>query len=949
VTRMMSGEDLSRQGLGWREQLAPLHEERVPYDTSSDGGSSSYESDWEAEVNAKGEVFYVLPVEERELESFSLESSGASGEKAERKMKKEKKGGKLSRLVKRRESKRDRNMRDHRVSTDPCGLAESSDGDSSTYGQIKTFESFFEGTSPVELVDVHLRLVAAKGLRADSGASVKLLEFSLGILPGHNEQPPEDAPFTANRVIIAGFLTDGPAIKQQDKLRIGDWIRSIDGHQVTLDNIGSVLARYSSSCKVKLTVQRAALLPTLVEEDEQMITPPSVMKIVTGQGPSPADVQGMLRKLPYIALYITRRGITETSPELADVIYQYPTQHQSKLLQVRGMFLTLCHALPEITGSKPITSSLMVEDQLVHVGYAEEREDLFIMALPATKCSAKEVSQAVRDVVRVLRLQHKTLARAFTPKNAGNLHEFFSIQFLDLLVNIQKLASVSPSRPLLDMSRLLAQHSAKFDQSLPAAHWLHLPEDVKFQIDDALSQFEAADFQDYSEDFYDLPREFNILGSCLFHKGYLLASHLPRDDMVDVLLWCGYHQVLPLTRHHPVHQLVNWCEVFPTRQSLGHTAPITEGDTESRVFLLVVGLGHQVLGVLLETGGCAALHGAVVRPDPFYVDQALNTLEHMLDMGIPGVCNKWLTLPPNPDIVDIDLLFDVAGTGGKRLDISSLSEKARPGGHTGIVLKKTKSYDYASTESPIESLDDTVSLPRSQSDEANSEVSEDSRGQTEAERRAQAQERGWPGPGEELDSDSEGEENSWSELYRSGNKSTLNLTDPSGEGGDGEEEVTTYQVSQLSISPDNTIFHFLHLDVGEGVFLAPLSPPGGRYHNSVLENFRAACQIIHSSFQMTIRGKDLVKTQGQGQAPQRPWLNKSLVAVREQGMLFHFNPSDMEEDLSPGKRPNAVLSYWVSGRLFLSPHPRECYVCYHDSAPQVMIELAFRLAFGVHL
>ena len=44
-----------------------------------------------------------------------------------------------------------------------------------------------------------LRLVAAKGLRADSGASVKLLEHTLGILPGHNEQPPEDAPFTANR------------------------------------------------------------------------------------------------------------------------------------------------------------------------------------------------------------------------------------------------------------------------------------------------------------------------------------------------------------------------------------------------------------------------------------------------------------------------------------------------------------------------------------------------------------------------------------------------------------------------------------------------------------------------------------------------------------------------------------------------------------------------------
>ena len=37
----------------------------------------------------------------------------------------------------------------------------------------------------------------------------------------------------------------------------------------------------------------------------------------------------------------------------------------------------------------------------------------------------------------------------------------------------------------------------------------------------------------------------------------------------------------------------------------------------------MVGLGHQVLGVLLETGGCAAHHGPVVRPDPFYVDQVL--------------------------------------------------------------------------------------------------------------------------------------------------------------------------------------------------------------------------------------------------------------------------------------------------------------------------------------
>ena len=114
----------------------------------------------------------------------------------------------------------------------------------------------------------------------------------------------------------------------------------------------------------------------------------------------------------------------------------------------------------------------------------------------------------------------------------------------------------------------------------------------------------------------------------------------------------------------------------------------------------------------------------------------------------------------------------------------------------GIVLKKTRSYEYASTESPSESLDDTVSLPRSTSD-GNSEISEELRGEESG------------GEGEE-------EETSYWELYRSGHRSHLSFTDNLGEGRqEEEEEVVHYEVSQLSVSPDNTIFHFLHLDVGE--------------------------------------------------------------------------------------------------------------------------------------
>ena len=50
-----------------------------------------------------------------------------------------------------------------------------------------------------------------------------------------------------------------------------------------------------------------------------------------------------------------------------------------------------------------------------------------------------------------------------------------------------------------------------------------------------------------------------------------------------------------------------------------------------------------------------------------------------------------------------------------------------------------------------------------------------------------------------------------------------------------------YEVSQLSVSLENTIFHYLHLDVGEGVFLTPLSAPAGQHHSALLDNFYAGC------------------------------------------------------------------------------------------------------------
>lgn len=91
-------------------------------------------------------------------------------------------------------------------------------------------------------------------------------------------------------------------------------------------------------------------------------------------------------------------------------------------------------------------------------------------------------------------------------------------------------------------------------------------------------------------------------------------------------------------------------------------------------------------------------------------------------MGIPLVCDRWLTLPSNPDLVIIDDLYEAAAAV-KRLDLALLtgeagSRKAAALPDKGIVLKRTKSVDYSETPSENGSQADRVSLDkRSQNSE----------------------------------------------------------------------------------------------------------------------------------------------------------------------------------------------------------------------------------------
>lgn len=71
------------------------------------------------------------------------------------------------------------------------------------------------------------------------------------------------------------------------------------------------------------------------------------------------------------------------------------------------------------------------------------------------------------------------------------------------------------------------------------------------------------------DEFYDAPREFHILGSCLFHRGLLVSTHLSKVDTVDILLWLKTNRnLLAMSSKYPVRRVVAWKEIYPTRHNI---------------------------------------------------------------------------------------------------------------------------------------------------------------------------------------------------------------------------------------------------------------------------------------------------------------------------------------------------------------------------------------------
>uniref|UniRef100_A0A3Q3JRM4 Protein inturned n=1 Tax=Monopterus albus TaxID=43700 RepID=A0A3Q3JRM4_MONAL len=432
-----------------------------------------------------------------------------------------------------------------------------------------------------------------------------------------------------------------------------------------------------------------------------------------------------------------------------------------------------------------------------------------------------------------------------------------------------------------------------------------------------------------SEDFFGLRRLYVILGSCLFYKSYLIANHLPKEDLLDVCLYCQHYCLLPLASEQRVGQLVIWREVFPQQRANGNSTAPGDSQLQGRHFLLVVGLRHFMQCVLLEAGGCASPALGSPGPDCVYVDQVKATLLQLevLEAGI----EERLNTPPTPCLSCADWFLPAATARDRLSSLASSSPvfsklagavKGSSSGSKGHSLFGDKSR----RSSPQRSLSDS-----------GSEGHMDGSGSSVDSTRKLGGRRDSLGSG---GSDGSGGRGSLFKIPRMKHPNPFYLGTLKKTLTERETE-EMYATIKLTSGAENTLFHYILMETVQGIFIAPthreVAQLSGSIHPQLIRNFHHCCLSIRAAFQQSLPARAR-------RAADRPqggaW---GLGPVKEHGVLFQCKP----ENWTDQKKPAPTMTYWVIGRMLLEPVPQEFYVCFHDSVAEVPVEMAFRLSFGL--
>uniref|UniRef100_A0A3Q2Y9B1 Protein inturned n=1 Tax=Hippocampus comes TaxID=109280 RepID=A0A3Q2Y9B1_HIPCM len=349
-------------------------------------------------------------------------------------------------------------------------------------------------------------LVYLNPKRLGGSAALPLLESLLGVLRLPC-QPDGASVGREGRLTVDGLIPGSPASK------CGDVLVAVDDVEVSSENIEQVLASVLGPTQVRLTLATStnpggASGPGCPAMASVPVVPP--VRPLPGEDacrPRPVGGGGV----PHAVMYLSLQMDAKSPRDEEEILYQYPaSEAAARLKGARGIFMTLCDMLDSVTGGRVVSTLLLPDKHLVHVGYWKEGDALLVVGLPA-EVPLPCLQTLVGDAVRTLRVMYGSLAAFGRTEHTPQLDRFFRLFFLRLM-----RPSDSPLAPPTDNCRSI------FLDGLPALRWL------------------------------------------------LIANHLPQEDLLDACLYMRHHDPPPpAASRRSVGQTLVWREVFLQRSRPG--------------------------------------------------------------------------------------------------------------------------------------------------------------------------------------------------------------------------------------------------------------------------------------------------------------------------------------------------------------------------------------------
>lgn len=300
----------------------------------------------------------------------------------------------------------------------------------------------------------------------------------------------------SNRIMIGGFTTVTEQ-KNEKTIKIGDWLKTIDNIEVNINNINSILEQLSNRNEVKLQLQTVTGIEVTKDPPLNELKNQSnfVYRLLNHDNDEQARIAEILSEAPIGILFVNMENLSEDSSEYEGVIYCYPKPIEKNILCLsRGIFITLNHLLNEITKSKPLISSFVCKDVLSHVAYNNFDGKLLLLMVPDSCISGSEIKFLNAELIRMLEFMFQSIEKCFEITNYASQIDHLFARFFTKILSHGDWSSTEIKKLILT-----SQLSSKpnFEEVLPAASFVPLPNDAQMQIDDALTELEASDYRDW--------------------------------------------------------------------------------------------------------------------------------------------------------------------------------------------------------------------------------------------------------------------------------------------------------------------------------------------------------------------------------------------------------------------------------------------------------------------